>query len=182
MLALLPALLHHVVLFEFTLVHDMALVKTCVFLCLLSSMLLYRVQSAKISQEGIAFKIVPHFVIVSMLAFSAFLYHSHVIEPEGFSFKDLGAEISANAGPDDTVFFKTTRTLGDFLIQAPENFVIAPQIQYYAGRCIQVVPDAASARAHLQKYNKPQGVIFTIENNRYQIEQTERISVDSPQE
>ncbi|MEM8485127.1 MAG: hypothetical protein AAF564_06235 [Bacteroidota bacterium] len=180
LLALLPALLHHVVLFEFTLVHDMALVKTCVFISLLSGILLYRVQSAKISQEGIAFKIVPHFVIVSMLAFSAFLYHAHVIEPDGFSFKALGEEIRANAGPDDTVFFKTTRTLGDFLIQAPENFVIAPQIQYYSGRCIQVVPDAASARVHLQKYNKPQGVIFTIENNRYQIEQMERIAIDSP--
>lgn len=182
LLALLPTLVHHIVLFEFTLVHDMALVKTCIFLSLLSAIMLYRVQTAKLSQEGIAIKVVPLFVIVSMLGFSAFLYHSHVIEPDGFSFEELGDEIRTHAGPDDTVFFKTTRTLGDFLIEAPENFVVAPQIQYYAGRCIQVVPDAAAARNHLEQYNKSQGVIFTIENMRYQIENTQRISIDSQQE
>ena len=178
LLALTPALLHHVVLFEFTLVHDMALVKTCVFLGILTGVLLYRIQNAPAAQEGLAFKVVPHFVIVSMLAFSVFLYHAHVIEPEGFSFEELGQQIKSQAGPEDTVFFKTTSTLGDFLIEAPENFVIAPQIQYYAGRCIQVVPDKASALAHLKAHNKSQGVIFTIENMRYQIEQTERISVE----
>ena len=182
LLALLPALLHHTILFEFTLVHDMALVKTCVFMSLLSGILLYLILSAKITQEGIAFRIVPHFVIVSMLAFSVFLYHAHVIEPEGFSFEELGEQIKTSTGPEDTVFFKTTRTLGDFLIEAPENFVIAPQIQYYAGRCIQVVPDTAAAKAHLEKYNKPQGVIFTIENMRYKIEEMKRISVDVPPE
>ena len=115
-----------------------------------------------------------------MLTLSVFLYYGHVIEPEGFSFEELGKEIRDIARPEDTVFFKTTRTLGDFLIQAPENFVVAPQIQYYSGRCIQVVPSVEAAKEHLESYNKSQGVIFTIENNRYQIENIERIKLSSP--
>ena len=117
-----------------------------------------------------------------MLALSAFLYHSHVIDPEGFSFEELGTDIKEASGPEDTIFFKTTRTLGDFMIEAPINFVIAPQIQYYAGRCIQVVPSLDEARNHLEQFGKQQGVVFTIENSRYQIEDVERISLDAPAE
>ncbi len=176
LLALSPALLHHLVLFEFTIVHDMALVKTCVFLSLLTGILLFHVEQTTKQQSGVVFKVVPYFVIVSMLGLSVFLYHAHVFEPEGFSFEELGEQIKKEANPEDTVFFKTTQTLGDFLIKAPENFVIAPQIQYYSGRCIQVVPSLEAAQEHLHKYDKQQGVVFTIENLRYQIENTERIS------
>lgn len=176
-IALTPALLHHLILFEFTLVHDMALVKTCVFFSLLSGILFHRILKEADATPGIAFKAVPYVVVVAMLSLSVFLYHAHVIEPEGFSFEELGNDIKQNAGPEDTVFFKTTRTLGDFMIQAPENFVLAPQIQYYAGRCIQVVPSLEEARLHLQKYDKKQGVVFTIENSRYQIENIEYVSV-----
>ena len=154
----------------------MALVKTCVFLSLLTGILLFHVEQTTKQQSGVVFKVVPYFVIVSMLGLSVFLYHAHVFEPEGFSFEELGEQIKKEANPEDTVFFKTTQTLGDFLIKAPENFVIAPQIQYYSGRCIQVVPSLEAAQEHLHKYDKQQGVVFTIENLRYQIENTERIS------
>ena len=177
LLAVLPTVLHHTVLFEFPIVHDMALVKTAIFLSLLTGILFHGINKVTHDQPGLAFKVVPHFVVVSMLGLSAFLYHAHVIEPEGFSFEELGNEIREESKPEDTVFFKTSRTLGDFLIKAPENFVIAPQIQYYSGRCIQVVPSLEAAREHLEKYDKAQGVVFTIENSRYQIEHTERISI-----
>lgn len=176
-LALAPSLLHHLLLFEFTLVHDMALVKTCVFLSLLTGLLLDRINQETIKISSITFKVIPYVVVACMLVLSTYLYNAHVIEPEGFSFKQLGNQIKENATPEDTVFFKTTRTLGDFIIAAPENFVIAPQIQYYAGRCIQVVPNLEAAKSHLETYNKPKGVVFTIENPKYLIEEIEHISI-----
>ncbi len=177
LLSLLPAILHHVVLFEFTLVHDMALVKTCIFISLLSGLFFHRIQQQSLREALPAFKFVAYLVVVAMLSLSVFFYHSHVIEPNGFSLEALGKEIKESSKPEDTVFFKTTQTLGDFIIEAPLNFVIAPQIQYYSGRCIQVIPTLEAAREHLKTYNKPNGIIFTIENSRYQIEKTERISL-----
>lgn len=176
-LALVPTLLHHLVLFEFTLVHDMALVKTCVFMSLLGGMLLQKIADHLKEHPGVVLQVIPYTVLTGMFVLSGYLYHAHVIEPEGFSFQELGGEIRENAGPEDTVFFKTTRTLGDFLIKAPENYVIAPQIQYYAGRCIQVVPSIEAAEEHLKTYNKSSGVIFTIENSHYKIENIDRISL-----
>ena len=113
-----------------------------------------------------------------MFGLSIFFYHAHIIEPS-FSLKKLGDTIKEHASIDDTVFFKTTRTLGDFLIKAPDNFVVAPQIQYYSGRCIQVVPHSEAARAHLKQYEKQRGIIFTIENLHYEVEAIERITQDA---
>ena len=140
LISAIPALLHHFILFEFTLVHDLALVKSSVFMSLLIGILFHAFSKAEVDASLGILRYMPHAVTVCMLALSVFLYHAHVIEPENFSLKKLGLDIKTHSTEEDTIYFKTTRTLGDFLIQAPTNFVIAPQIQYYSGRCIQVVP------------------------------------------
>ena len=176
LIALLPPLLHHLILLEFTLVHDLALVKTSVFFSILIGILFHNIARATTSPSFQVTRSFSYFVVISMLGLSVYLYHGHVITPENFSLKELGQTIKDNSSPEDTIFFKTTRTLGDFLIQAPVNFVIAPQIQYYSGRCIQVVPSLDEARAHLRTYNKKKGKVFTIENMNYAVEEIVSVS------
>ena len=175
-ITLIPALLHHLVLFEFTLVHDLALVKTSVFLCIVIGILLYVTSHTSAAQTPALLRYLPYVFSVCMMGLSVFFYNSHVITPT-FSLEKLGTTIKENSSPDDTIFFKTSRTLGDFLIAAPVNFVIAPQIQYYSGRCIQVVPSLEEAENHLVQFEKEKGIVFTIENLQYEVENIERISL-----
>ena len=178
LITLIPVALHHLVLFEFTLVHDLALVKTSVFFSIMTGILFHALATSPQAHAMGYARFMPHFVHVSMLALCVFLYRSHVIEP-AFSLEKLGTTIKAHAEPEETVFFKTTRTLGDFLIQAPGNFVIAPQIHYYSGRCIQVVPSIEDAQSFLKRYGRERGVVFTIENLDYEIEEEMHIHADS---
>ncbi len=176
-LTLLPVLLHHVVFFQFTLIHEIALLKTCIAISVVIGLLYFETSSRLQSEKIAAIRAMPGFVVIIMLLLSSYFYYSHIIIPDEYSSQRLGNQIKENASPDETVFFKTTKTLGWALLKAPNDyFVIAPQIHYYAGRCIEVIPDLNAAQEHLRTFNKKKGIVFTIENPQYKIEKVERIT------
>ena len=170
-----PVILHHILLFEFTIVHELSLVKASVFIAILIGLFSAPIFSTIANKKYIYENSLYLFVISTMFILGVYFYYSHIIVPDEYASKRLGNQIRNTSSEVDTIFFKSSQTYGDFLIQAPENFVIAPQIQYYAGRCIQVVQNTTEAIQHLKSYNKKQGVIYTIENPFYKIEAIERV-------
>ena len=171
----IPVILHHCLLFQFTIIHELSLVKSTIPLSLTIAFLTQQVLVLTRRKDLNASRYLYFFICVAMISLSVFIYYSHIIKPNEYLSLRLGTQIKDTSSPDDTIFFKTTKTLGGFLIQAPDNFVMAPQIQYYAERCIQVVPNEESALEHLKRYNKTQGVIYTVDNSLFKIEAVNRI-------
>ena len=174
-LSLAPVILHHLFLFEFTIIHELSLVKSSVFIAIAISVLSTRTFSEITRKNYTVERSLYLFVLASMFSLGVYFYYSHIITPQEYASLRLGNQIKQTSSHDDTIFFKSNQTYGDFLIKAPLNFVIAPQIQYYAGRCIQVVPGTAEALQHLRTYNKSEGIIYTIENPFYRIESIEHV-------
>ena len=175
LVSLVPVILHHLILFEFTIVHELSLVKASVFIALSVSLLSAPLISVFFKKKYQVERSLYLFVVVAMFLLGVYFYYSHIIKPEEYASKRLGNQIKETSSETDTIFFKSNQTYGDFLIEAPNNFVIAPQIQYYAGRCIQVVANRSEALYHLQTYNKKQGIIYEIENPFYRIDAIERV-------
>lgn len=178
-LTFMPVVLHHLIFFQFTIIHDIAILKTCVFISVVLGILYFQVQHSLSTEKSAVIRAVPAVVVTLMLSMSVYFYYSHIIWPDEYFSQRLGTEIKNNATPEETVFFKTEDTLGWAVLKESDGtFVIAPQIHYYSGRCIQTIPDLEAAQSHLRDFNKSKGVIFTIQNSRYEIENIERITAD----
>ena len=175
LLSLIPVVLHHILLFEFTIIHELSLVKSSIFIAIFIGLVSKPVFSTVIQKKNQVEGGLYFFVTGMMFLLGVYFYYSHIITPDEYASLRLGNQIKETSSEVDTIFFKSSQTYGDFLIKAPDNFVIAPQIQYYSERCIQVVPNTTEAIQHLQTYNKKQGIIYTIENPFYKIESVERI-------
>ena len=175
LLSLFPVIIHHYLLFQFTIVHELSLVKATVPTSLIIAFLVERLYKLTNHKELAIQRYLYNLVFISMISLSVYFYYSHIIKPDEYLSLRLGTQIKKTSSPSDTIFFKTTKTLGGFMIQAPKNFVMAPQFQYYSGRCIQVVADEIEAIEHLDKYNKEKGIIYTIENSFYKIESVRRV-------
>ena len=184
-LAGIPVLLHHYLLFQFTIVHELSLVKGTVPISLIVAFLSYRVLNRTDVPEMTVLRYLYCIVFAGMLCMSTYFYYTHILKPGEYLSLRLGTQIKETSTPDDTIFFKTTKTLGGSMIKAPKNFVMAPQFQYYSGRCIQVVPHENEAVSHLKEFNKKQGIIYTIENSLYKVESVRRVYnpdyTDNPQ-
>ena len=174
-----PVILHHLVFFQFTIIHDIALLKSCVSISIIIGLLYHRARLSLQSEPLALVRAIPAFVIIILLSLSTYNYYSHIITPDEYFSKRLGNQIKNSSSPDETIFFKTTKTLGWAILKERDgSFVIAPQIHYYSGRCIQTVPDLATAQSHLRKFNKQKGIVYTIQNPAYRIERIDRISAD----
>ena len=176
-LCLIPIIGHHLLLFEFTIVHELSLLKSSIFISILTGWLAGCLTDKFSNPVHNLEKYLFGFVSISMICLGIYFYYSHIIIPDEYMSLRLGAQIAETSSEEDTIFFRSSKTQGDFLIQAPENFVIAPQIQYYAGRCIQVVSNLDDAYDHLLQYKKKQGVVYQIDNPFLKIESVSRISI-----
>ena len=176
LLSTIPVFLHHFLLFQFTIIHELSLVKSTVPLSFIVSMLTIRVLKVTETRYFRIPRYLYYFVFAAMISLSVYFYYSHIIKPKEYLSLRLGTQIKETSSTNDTIFFKTTKTIGGFLIQAPDNFVMAPQIQYYSGRCIQVVANEEEAIRHLMTYNKEHGIIYTVDNSLFKIEAVNRVS------
>lgn len=157
-LCLTPVIIHHLLFFNFTAVHDFSVLKDGVFISVLIALFYYRLinilkESSSDKNRILEIKIVNS-VIVLMVIFSLYKYrtlNSHNNE----SYNNIGKEIAKLANNDEVVFIKT-------------KFFIAPQAVFYAHRNIAKWRDYSKAKELLDLNNVERGVIFTLsdKNNR----------------
>ena len=175
LLAGIPVLLHHYLLFEFTLVHELSLVKSAVPISLIISFLTYKIIATKKKTYLAVLQQLYFIIFVAMLSLGIYFYYSHIIWLDEFVALKIGTQIKETSSPDETIFFLTTDTQGDFLVKAPDNYVVAPQIHYYSDRCMQVVPKEQEAVDHLIQTNKKQGIIYTVIDSSFEVLTVTRI-------
>ncbi|MEZ4699559.1 MAG: hypothetical protein R2834_04450 [Rhodothermales bacterium] len=165
-LTLAPALMHHLVFFEFTTIHDFALLKTSVPLALGTAACMDRL-CATDERDGARFYAAFGLgVTAALLAFSVFLYYAHITHDAVDQFQLVGETVGREARSDETVFIVADRSLYGLIIPGPDHDVVAPQILYYAGRDILLVDSIDDAYRHLETYGKPRGVLFSFAASR----------------
>ncbi len=174
-IASLAVALHHLVFFEFTTIHEFALLKTAVPIGLGVAALMDRLVAGDRLQET---RFLTRFGLactVVLLGLSVYFYFSHITRENLNSYQKVGLAIRTEAASEETVFLLESRTLSGITIQAPEHVVVAPQVLYYAGRDIQVVASIEEAERHLATYDKPRGVVFSFDAGR-QVTAVQRIA------
>ena len=165
-IASLAVLLHHTVFFEFTSIHEFALLKTSVPIGLAVAALLDRLEAADRLQNRRFFTRFGVSSTVALLGLSVFFYFSQIGRENLDAYQNVGLAIHEAATPDETVFLLESRSLHGITIQAPEHIVVVPQVLYYAGRDILVVSSIEEAQQHLAAYEKPRGVVFSFDAGR----------------
>jgi hypothetical protein len=160
MLSIAPVLLHHLALFNHTVVHDFNVLKTSVFFVLAAGVLTGRLL-ARLSSRGASARWGVYagtcVVVVAVAVGSAWLF-GQLHKLEYVESRSLGDAIAAEAQPDEVVFVSVpeARTLS---LYVPPN-----QITWYAGRnYVAWNGDLKAARRVLDADAPRTGVFFMVD-------------------
>jgi hypothetical protein len=154
-LCAVPVIMHHIVFFNFTVIHEFSALKTGVFISILSALLyprLITIFQADGLDKNRALKIkVLNSIIILMVIFSVCIYLA-INSPNDTRFKNVGKEIAQLANNNEVVFIKSKS----------ENFSVTPQTVFYAHRNIAKWEGYSKAKELLNLNNVEKGVIFTL--------------------
>jgi hypothetical protein len=148
-LTLLPVVLHHLILFDFTSIHDYSVLKDAVFLSLLAGMLCYLLMLSGKQQilNGI---LAAAFICSLLIGIGQFWKLNQNSTSD--CFKESGEFIARTAQPDEVVFF----------IMDDE---LCAQFVFYAHRNIAEYKGEQSARELIRKNGARRGIIFEIDED-----------------
>jgi len=160
-LCIVPVLMHHVVFFNFTSIHDFSVLKTGIFISIITSLIYLRLVNTfckDISDKTRTLKIgVINSIIILMTMLSLYIYQADVIEDNTLFYKEIGQIIASNADDNEIVFIKTI------------DFKILPQIVFYAHRNIAKWKNELKARELLNLNETERGVVFIFDLKNKQI-------------
>ncbi|KKS98617.1 MAG: hypothetical protein UV73_C0001G0138 [Candidatus Gottesmanbacteria bacterium GW2011_GWA2_43_14] len=160
--SLCPVILHYLVFFNFNSNHSFSVLKTSLFLSVITSLsLIYIMQ---VFSNGKFMKILYASAICLFISISVvyyyFRYHDATFDT---SYKSLGYTIKERVLDNEMVY----------LCGYPGGF-IEPQILYYAERNIKSCSDMDALKEKLIRANKEKAVIFLVDNLR-QVKKSVRI-------
>lgn len=162
-IALLPAVLHHLIFFNFTVIHSFSLLKDAVFIALIVALFYHYLtitsfiknRQKKILKLGTGLAI----VLPVILLITGLNGLSDIIpQANNLNFKTLGQQISQTAKNDEVVFIKDNT-----------DDLVEPQLIFYAHRNIAKWQDETSARNLLEKNQINTGIIFVLNENQEEI-------------
>jgi len=174
--AVLPVLLHHVVFFNFTAVHDFSVLKAAPAFAILSGLLAGAVWRAR-SAQGFSDPLRQSLVLASLALFCTWgvRQYENLIGPDLPAYKTIGDSIAQNARPDEIVF---VRYSDDFLAYYPDAVEEPlPAIVLYAHRNIAVWTDEESARQLAQKNGVSHAIVFAINSAGDAITEIRRLNL-----
>ena len=147
-----PILLHHFLLFNFTVIHDFALLKDSIFIAIFTALIYHRLISLNLkSYTKLAFWITNLLVVLCIIA-SIFTYVQSA--SYNVNFKNTGQRIRTTAKNDEVIFLKT-----------PNKFHLSPPLIFYAHRNIAMWENEAAARELMAKDQAARGIIFTLDQD-----------------
>jgi hypothetical protein len=153
-LCVFPVVTHHILLIQWTAVHDYSIVKSSVFMSSIIAILLYKILSNDLPNRLLKWFALA--TIVSAMLMSVLKYRwdfSKAEDPDRY-FR-IGEIIRTHVSNEDVVF-------------AVSHWVIEPQIIYYSERNIEGVADTNEALKWLTNHGRAQGKVFYIDKD-YQV-------------
>jgi hypothetical protein len=165
--SVLPVLTHHFVFFNFTSIHDFAVLKSSVFISMLVGVLSARIYASDkkniFYSYRLALGIAVILSIIQFYAINSYGAHSH--------YKDIGLAIKKNAQNDEVVFLKG------------EGLSIDPQYVVYAQRNLAYWENHEEAKILIQMNHVNKGVLFILNLAEGKIEKIQHFSLtNSPQD
>ena len=166
-LCITPVIIHHLLFFNLTSVHDFSVLKDGVFISVLIALFyhgLINIFQVDVSDKNrIRIIKIMNLIVILMVIFSIYKYLT-INSYNNDSFKNIGKEIARLANNDEIVFIKA------------EKFNIVPQIVFYAHRNIAEWKGYSKAKELLDLNNVEQGVIFILSEKNDRIIRKEYIS------
>jgi len=160
-LCIVPVLIHHLIFFNFTSIHDFSVLKTGVFISIFTSLIYSRLVNAfykDISDKAKILKVgIINSIIILMAILSVCIYQADVIGDDTSFYKEIGQIIASNVNDNEVVFVKT------------DDFCIDPQIVFYAHRNIDQWKNESKARELLNLNEAECGVVFIFDIKNKQI-------------
>jgi hypothetical protein len=164
--AVLPAVLHHLVFFNFTAYHEFSTLKDAPMIALLAGILASRLWK---NDTNLSFQAMRSrtLLIASVVAFCAIAIPQYwmLTGPLTPAYKTIGECIARNANPDEVVFAQ---------FQQPSAIPL-PQVVLYAHRNIAIWQDEPTARQLAQKNGVSSGVLFVIDSAQTEVTEIRRM-------
>jgi hypothetical protein len=161
-LCMAPVVLHHLVLFNFTSVHDFSVLKAGGLIAIFTPLLYYRLINVierdnldenRRTKVAILRSVVILAIIGSILQYVVINRRSHD------TYKKIGGEIATIARSDEVVFIRSE----------DEDYDVFPQIVFYAHRNIALWKSGSSARELLNLNNIDRGIVFVLSEDNTRI-------------
>jgi hypothetical protein len=160
LISLIPVILHHLILFNFTAVHEYSVLKSGVFLSIMAGVMYDRLIIARSDNNNSNLRARRN--IIHLCIFFAILLSIAQFIVLNFqndnSYKTIGEEIKQHIRSDEVIFMKTEKT---YIL----NFVF-----YYAKRNIALWESYDRAQELLRLNNSPRGVIVSLTPNQTHVE------------
>lgn len=159
-LCIVPVLMHHLMFFNFTSIHDFSVLKSGVFISVFTSLLYSRLANTfhkDISDKNRILKIgIINSIIILMIILSISIYQADIRRVNVSFYKEIGQIIASIANDNEVVFIKA------------KGFYVCPQIVFYAHRNIALFESDSKARELLNLNEAERGVvlIFDIKNKQ----------------
>jgi energy-converting hydrogenase Eha subunit A len=166
--AVLPVILHHLLLFNFTAAHEFSVLKAAPFLAIAAGLLVAKLWG----RPNPIWRMRPRVVVATslLLCCAACVWdYSLIVGPETSAYKTIGDFIAQNARPDEIVFAQYQRATN----KADRPL---PQIVYYAHRNIAGWSGEAYARELSRTNGVPNIVVFVINPDETSVESMRRLS------
>ena len=162
----IAAFLHHLIFFDFTAVHDYAVLKSSIFIVLIV-VFYYRALSSQFLSKAKLSQIVLWGAVVLMCLLSVQQYQKQ--NSNGHStFKNIGVTIAKYAQPDEVVFMQPGK---------PQAVLTVPHILYYAERNINIWRGIDQAKGFIKSTKNKKGILFVLDRENKSVEQIGRFSV-----
>jgi hypothetical protein len=151
-----PVLLHHLILFNFTAIHDFSALKSGILFSLLAGFLYHRVTGLLQAGGSARGKALVNLTVAVFLAAGVAQYtiQNHLHDKDVLYYKTLGETIALTAKKNEVIFVR-----GSEGAYCPE-----PQLMWYAHRNIASWDDEEKARALIGMNGAERGIIFDVNN------------------
>jgi len=171
-LCLWPVLMHHLVLWDFTTLHDFSVLKTGFLIALLTGLIYSKIDGYFFQKWGSGLSqvlrtggLILCFCFMTVLSVGGYLEANKDIVAGNF--EAVGKEIARVADKGEVIFLKPERP----------GALILPQIVFYAHRNIALWKSKLDALKFLKRTGAKRGVLMAF-NNRGQLVREQHIKVD----
>lgn len=150
LLALLPLLLHHALLFNWTAVHIFSSLKAAFPLSVLLAMFFYRLEQG-MNQRRAAYVVAGACILACCIQYVIIVEGQ--AEPRDLK---LAQTMGDEASVDETVFIQGEHTV----------FWGGPQLLYYSGRNPKFVSGRSEALTFMETHHRNKGILFTVSQKK----------------
>jgi hypothetical protein len=169
-ISILPVVIHHVVFFNFTAIHNFSILKTIPFI-LISIGILYEKMMMINNHEGkVLAKVMVNSLVILMLVLSIVQYYylySYSFDKEyALSIRELSEEISERTDNDEAIFIKSDKK--KFIDKIPK---------YYARRNMTYFISMEECLCLLKELSVNKAKIYTIDENDMEIKEIRNIKL-----